>query len=157
VIRELDRDLAVGHLRPLDELVDRSVAQPRFRAILLGCFAALALLLSAVGIYGVLSSAVSQRTREIGVRMALGARRRDVVGMVVGEGMKLVGIGMGAGLLGSLGLNRWLSGFLYQVSANNPFTLAGVSILLGCVALLACGLPAWRAARVEPMSALRYE
>ena len=156
-VRKLDPDLAVAGLGTLDELVASSVAQPRFRAILLGAFAALALLLCAVGIYGVLSSAVSQRTREIGVRMALGARRRDVLGMVVGEGMKLVGFGMVAGLAGSLGLSRLLSGFLYQVSATSPLTLAGVSVLLACVALLACGLPAWRAARVEPMSALRYE
>jgi putative ABC transport system permease protein len=156
-IRDLDPDLAVASVRTLDSLVSRSVAQPRFRALLLGAFAALALLLSAVGIYGVLATAVTQRTREIGVRMALGAERKDVLAMVVGQGMKLVMVGMGAGLLGSLALTRILSGLLYQVSATDPFTLAGASVLLGCVALLACGVPAYRAARIEPMSALRVE
>jgi len=156
-IRELDPNLAVTSVRTLDSLVGASVAQPRFRAILLGAFAALALLLSAVGIYGVLATAVTQRTREIGVRMALGAERKDVLVMVVGQGMKLVGIGLGAGLLGSLALTRVLSGLLYQVSATDPFTFAAAAILLGCVALLACSLPAYRAAKVEPMAALRVE
>ncbi|MCI0407774.1 MAG: FtsX-like permease family protein, partial [Acidobacteria bacterium] len=119
--------------------------------------AALALLLSAVGIYGVLATAVTQRTREIGVRMALGAERKDVLAMIVGQGMKLVVVGMGAGLVGSLALTRVLSGLLYQVSATDPFTFAAASILLGCVALLACGIPAYRAAKVEPMAALRVE
>jgi putative ABC transport system permease protein len=156
-IRALDPDLAVASVRTLDSLVSRSVAQPRFRALLLGAFAALALLLSAVGIYGVLATTVTQRTREIGVRMALGAERKDVLAMVVGQGMRLVGIGMGVGLLGSLALTRALSGLLYQVSATDPFTFAGAAILLGCVALLACGLPAYQAAKVEPMAALRVE
>jgi putative ABC transport system permease protein len=156
-IRELDPNLAVTSVRTLDSLVSRSAAQPRFRAILLGIFAALALLLSAVGIYGVLATAVTQRTREIGVRMALGAEGKDVLAMVVGQGMRLVGIGLGVGLLGSLALTRVLSGLLYQVSATDPFTFAGASVLLGCVALLACGLPAYRAAKVEPMAALRVE
>ncbi|MCI0567900.1 MAG: ABC transporter permease [Acidobacteria bacterium] len=156
-IRELDPNLAVASVRTLDSLVGASVAQPRFRAILLGAFAALALLLSAVGIYGVLATAVTQRTREIGVRMALGAERKDVLAMIVGQGMKLVVVGMGAGLVGSLALTRVLSGLLYQVSATDPFTFAAASILLGCVALLACGIPAYRAAKVEPMAALRVE
>ncbi len=156
-IRELDPNLAVASVRTLDSLVSNSVAQPRFRAILLGTFAALALLLSAVGIYGVLATAVTQRTREIGVRMALGAERKDVLAMVMGQGMKLVVIGMGAGLVGSLALTRVLSGLLYQVNATDPFTFAAAAFLLGCVALLACGIPAYRAAKVEPMAALRVE
>ena len=156
-IRDLDPDLAVAKVRTLDTLVAGSVAQPRFRAVLLGGFAALALLLSAVGIYGVLAAAVTQRTREIGVRMALGAKRRDVLAMIVGQGMSLVGFGMGAGLIGSLALTRVLSGLLYPVSATDPFAFAGAAILLGSVALLACGLPAYQASRVEPMAALRVE
>jgi putative ABC transport system permease protein len=156
-IRAQDAELAVANVRTLQDLVAASVAQPRFRALLLGTFAFLALLLSAVGVYGVLATTVLQRTREIGVRMALGARRADVLAMILREGMKLVAAGMAAGLAGSLALARILAGLLYQVSATDPFTYAAAAILLGCVALLACGLPAARAARVEPMTALRVE
>ena len=156
-LRAQDPDLAVANVRTLSDLVAASVAQPRFRAWLLAIFAALALLLSAVGIYGVLATTVLQRTREIGVRMALGASRSDVLAMIVKQGMSLVGLGLAAGLAASLALSRILSGLLYQVSATDPFTYAAASILLGCVALLACGLPAARAARVEPMTALRVE
>src|SRR5262249_7927619 len=125
--------------------------------LLLGVFAAVALTLAAVGIYGVMSYAVTQRTREIGLRIALGARPRDVVGMVVWRGMILTLIGAGAGVALSLAMTRLMSGMLFDVGAKDSVTLTCVSLLLIVVALLACYIPARRAANVDPMVALRYE
>jgi len=134
-----------------------SVEARRFNMLLLGVFAAVAMLLAAVGIYGVMSYAVTQRTREIGLRIALGARPSDVIGMVVGRGMLLTSIGAVAGVALSLALTRLMSGMLFGVGAKDPLTFVCVSLLLAGVALMACYVPARRATKVDPMVALRTE
>ena len=157
VVTTLDPALAVSDVRSLDDVVSRSVAAPRFTATLIGVFALLALTLAAAGIYGVVAYVVAQRTAELGIRVALGARVPDVLRLVVGQGMRPVGIGLLAGLAGALLLSRTLSRLLYEVAPTDVLTYAIVAALLGGVALLACYLPARRAARVDPMIALRAE
>jgi ABC-type antimicrobial peptide transport system permease subunit len=125
--------------------------------ILLGVFAALALGLASLGIYGVISYLVGQRTQEIGVRLALGAKRVDVLRLILGEGMRMAALGLAAGLLASLGLTRLMAGLLFGVSATDPLTFVSVAALLAIVALAACYIPARRAMRVDPIVALRYE
>jgi putative ABC transport system permease protein len=156
-VRALDADQPVTNVRPMTEVISRSVWQPRLYAILFGVFAVVALVLSSVGIYGVMSYAVTQRTHEIGIRMALGARQSDVLRMVVGQGLILTLFGIALGLLGAFGVTRVMSSLLFGVTATDPVTFLSVSLLLGCVALLACYIPARRATRVDPMTALRYE
>lgn len=153
----VDKTLAVSKVATLEELVARTMAQGRGLTILLGTFATVAVLLAMVGIYGVLSYTVSQRTQEIGVRMALGAARRDVLRLVIGQGMWLVGIGIALGLLGAFGLTRLLTELLYGVGPRDALTFAGVPLLLAGVAMLACYVPARRATRIDPMVALRHE
>jgi putative ABC transport system permease protein len=153
----LDPLLPLARVRTMDELLGQSVAEPRFRTTLLGIFAATALLLAAVGIYGVLSYTVGQRTQEIGIRMALGARRRDVLALVLGQGMALAGIGVAIGLAAALALSRVLAGLLFGVSPADPATFGAVSLVMVAAALLACYVPARRATRVDPMVALRSE
>ena len=153
-------DQTVYHVQTMAEIVSASMSPQRFPLILLGSFASLALLLASIGIYGVISYSVTQRVHEIGIRMALGAEKRDVFRMVVGQGLSLALAGLATGMTAALILTRLLLSFshlLYGVGANDPATLASVSALLIGVAILACYLPARRAMRVDPMVALRYE
>jgi len=150
-------NLPVAEVASMEQLLARSLSRTRFSMLLLSSFAALALVLAAVGIYGVMAYAVAQRTREIGVRLALGAQPRDVLGMVLMGGGKLAAFGLVLGLVGSLGVTYLLRSQLYGVSSTDPVTYASVALLLGLIALAACYLPARRATRVDPLVALRYE
>jgi putative ABC transport system permease protein len=156
-VKEIDPDQPVTDVRPMTEVIARSVWQPRLYAILFGVFAAVALVLATVGIYGVMSYAVSQRTHEIGIRMALGAQARDVLKMMLGQGLLLALVGVVIGLAAAFALTRLMATLLYSVSATDPTTFAAIALLLMGVALLACYIPARRATRVDPMTALRYE
>ncbi|MGH9349116.1 MAG: FtsX-like permease family protein, partial [Vicinamibacterales bacterium] len=156
-LRALDPNLPVEQVRTLESAALRTAAQPRFRTYVLAGFATLSLLLAATGLYGLLSYSVSQRVREIGVRMALGARPGDVLRLVVGEGMTLVAAGAAAGVVAALAAGRLVAALLFDVSATDPVTYGLVTAVLALVALGACWLPALRAARVNPMSALRAD
>ena len=153
----IDSQQAVAQVRTLEQVLAESVAQPRFRTGLLSLFGLLALALAAVGIYGVMSCTVTERTRDIGVRMALGARSGDVLRLIVGQGMRLTAIGMALGLAGAFGLARVLEGLLFGTSATDAKTFLWVALGLAAVALTACWLPARRATKVDPVVALRYE
>jgi putative ABC transport system permease protein len=156
-VQALDSEIPIYRVRTLDEYVSLSIAEPRFNTLLIGLFAFLALLLTVVGIYGVVSYTVTQSVRELGIRIALGAQSRDILKLVVGRLMLLTGLGIILGLAGSAALKRFIATMLYEVSASNPAVYVGVSALLLLVALLACYLPARRATRVDPLVALRYE
>ena len=134
-----------------------ALAAPRFHSVLLSAFAALALTLAAVGMFGVMSYTVVQRTQEIGVRVALGARNTDVLGMVFGQGMLLVGLGIAIGVAGALALTRLLASLLFGIAPNDAATFVGVSVLLAAVAAMSMLIPALRAARMDPLVALRHE
>ena len=152
-----DPNTAIYGVQPLKEIVGNTISTQRLAMILLTIFSALALVLSAIGIYGVISYLTGQRTHEIGVRMALGASTMDVLRLILGQGMKLALIGVGIGIVAAMALTRLISTIIYGVHAFDPITFAGVTILLTTVALLSCYIPARRAMRVNPIIALRYE
>ena len=147
----------MSNVRTLEQDITRSVETKRQTLTLLGLFAAVALGLAALGLYGVLAHAVARRRQEIGIRMALGAQRKDVLRLILRNGMKLTLLGVGLGLMGAFALTRVLRNQLYQVATTDPGTFAAVALLLGLVAFFACLIPARRAAKVDPMVALRYE
>lgn len=156
-IHSLDSDLPLRNIKSMQDLVDESVSQQRFNMLLLGIFAGLAMFLAAIGIYSVLAYSVRRRVREIGIRIALGARIGDILRLVVFDGMKPAIFGVGVGLVGALALSRVLARLIYGVHATDPLTFVAVSILLTAVALLASVVPAWRASRVQPVNTLRDE
>ena len=156
-LAEIDPNQPLVKVRTMEENMSASVAQPRFRTWLIGIFAGLALLLAAIGVYGVMSYAVTQRTSEIGIRVTLGAQSADVFRSVVGEGLRVALLGIGAGVIAALALTRMLRTFLYSVSSWDPLTFLGVAVLLAAVTAAACFFPARRAMRVDPIVALRYE
>jgi predicted permease len=157
VMSAMDADAPLYDIRTMEDYLGLDLGRARFQTVLLGLFAGIALLLTAVGLYGVMSYTIVQRTQEIGIRVALGATRRDVLGMVLGRSFGMTGIGLLVGILGAVALTRVLSSLLYEVRPIDPLTFAAVSLLLGTVSLIASYVPAWRAARVDPMIALRYE
>jgi putative ABC transport system permease protein len=156
-LRSVDPELPNSDFRPLEDLIDQAVSPRRFVTILLGGFALLALVLASLGIYGVISYSVTQRTNEIGIRIALGAQTASVLSMILGQGIRLTVVGLGIGLTAAFVLTRVLSSLLFGVQATDPLTFCGIAALLTSVALLACYVPARRAAKVDPMVALRYE
>jgi putative ABC transport system permease protein len=156
-VASIERNVPVYDVRTMSARYAEFHAQPRFRAVLMGIFAALTLLLAAIGLYGVLARIVSQRTHEIGIRVALGASRREVLRIVAGHGLRMTLTGLGIGIVAAIGLTRLIETLLFGVKPTDPFTLGAVAFLLCIVALFACYLPARRAMRVDPMIALRHE
>jgi putative ABC transport system permease protein len=157
IVTEVDSSQAVYGTQTMGEALGEMLAPERFWMQLYGIFAALAVILAAVGIYGVMSYSVTQRTHEIGVRMAVGAPKKEVLKLVVKKGLKLTLIGTAIGIVGGFALSRFVASYLFEVEPTDPLTFFVVSILLALVATVACGLPARRAARVDPLVALRYE
>jgi putative ABC transport system permease protein len=153
----VDKDQPIGAIRPLEEIVADSISRQRFAMTLLTVFSAVALVIAAVGIYGVMAYNVVQRTGEFGIRMALGAQQGDVLRLVLTQGGKLIGLGLAIGLLATLGASRAMGSMLFNTSAYDPLTLSSITLLLGAVALIACFFPANRATKVNPIEALRTE
>jgi putative ABC transport system permease protein len=156
-VHQIDKDQPLTNFKTLEQIRTESMASKRLNSIMLGGFATVALLLAAIGIYGVISYSVSQRTHEIGIRAALGASTRDVLSLIIGGGMLLTGLGLVIGLIGALALTRLLAALLFGVSARDPLTIASAGAVLGIVALTASFIPARRAARVHPAICLRYD
>ncbi len=156
-VQAIDKDQPISNIRTMDELLARTVSQPHFNLILLAIFAGIALLLAAIGIYGVMSYLVAERTHEIGIRMALGAQTRDVLKLVVSQGVSLALTGVAIGLITAFGLTRLIKSLLFEVSTTDPLTFAVIALLLIVMALLACWIPARRATKVDPLLSLRHE
>jgi putative ABC transport system permease protein len=156
-VHQVDPSQPISDLKTMDQRILISMGPRRAAVALLSVFAAMALTLAAVGLFGLIRYNVTQRTQEIGVHMALGASRRDVLRMVLGESMRLAGLGVAVGLVAAFALTRVLASLLYAVSATDPLTFAGMALVLTLVALLASWVPAYRATRVDPLVALRYE
>jgi len=156
-VHAVDGTIPVTNIRTMDEIFSASVAQQRFTMLLVGLFGSLALVLAAIGIYGVMAYTVTQRKHEIAVRMALGAKSNQVLQMVLKEGLLLASLGVGIGLVGAFALTRLMSSLLYEVKPTDAQTFASVSALFILIALFACYLPARRATKVDPLMALRYE
>jgi putative ABC transport system permease protein len=156
-VNEIDKNVPLYRPRPLTDYVSQSIAQPRFNAMLVGLFALLTLLLAAAGIFGVMSYSVAQRTQEIGIRLALGAQRGDVLRLIIGQGMRLVVAGVLLGLIGVFAVMRLLQSLLFGVGATDLPTMIGVTTILAAVAFVACWFPAMRASQVDPITALRAE
>jgi predicted permease len=156
-VHEVDREMPLRDILTMDDLVSNSISQQRLNMLLLGAFGGLALLLAAIGIYSVLSYSVKRRIQEIGIRLALGASLRDVLRMILVEGMKPTLLGVAVGTAGALALGRVLSSLIYSVKSTDPLTFLSVAVLLVAISLLACVFPAYRATKVDPMVALRYE
>jgi ABC-type antimicrobial peptide transport system permease subunit len=154
-VRALDKDQGISAVRTMDDLVEEEVGQRRLLVILLGSFAGVALLLALIGIYGVIAYSVAQRTREMGIRRALGAQQSDILRLVVVQGFRLALAGVAIGLVGAYGLTRLMESLLFHVSATDPATFVGVALLFLFVALAASYIPARRATRIDPMAALR--
>jgi ABC-type antimicrobial peptide transport system permease subunit len=157
VVAQVEPNQALHNLMTMEQRLVNTTTSRRLNTALLGSFAAVALLLAVVGIYGVMSCAVTQRRREIGVRMALGAQKRDVLGLIIHGGLRLTLLGVAIGLAGAFALTRYLSSLLFGIRPTDPVTFLGVAVALTGVALLACWLPARRATKIDPMEALRYE
>jgi putative ABC transport system permease protein len=153
----MDKNQLIWQTRTLNELLDSSIAARRFNMILLGVFATIAVLLAGIGVFGVMSYTVTQQTHDIGLRMALGAGKRDVLRLVITQGMGLVGAGLALGLAGAFAITRALSSLIYAVSATDLTVFVVVAVFLALIALVACYLPARRAMNIDPMKALRYE
>jgi predicted permease len=156
-LKSVDSELAVANVYTMEEVISRSMAARQMNPVLLGAFSVIALVLATAGLYGVISYTVSQRTRELGIRMALGAQPADVVKLVMRQGTRLAALGLGAGLAGAFGLSRFMEGLLYGVSTKDPLTFGSLALLLGIIALLATWMPARRASRVDPIIAIKGE
>jgi putative ABC transport system permease protein len=157
VVSAIDPDQPIANVNTVSALVSASIAQPRFNVLLLSAFAAVAMILAVVGVYGVMSYSVALRTREIGVRIALGGQASDIAGLIVRQGMRVALTGLAIGLVSALALGRVMTGLLFGVTATDPLTFAGAGVVLAAVALAACYLPARRAMRIDPVTALRNE
>jgi putative ABC transport system permease protein len=156
-VRSIDKNLPVTDVAAFQDALGQSISRERFRTLLLGSFSAIALLLAVVGIFGVISYSAAQRSPEIGIRMAVGAQRHDILRLILGQGAKLAVLGLGIGLVLALLLTRLMASLLYNVSATDPLTFGGVAIILLGAAVTACYIPARRAMRVDPIVALRYQ
>src|ERR1043166_3345127 len=157
VVNEVDKSVPVSEVKTMDHVVSASITQPRFNLFLLGLFGAVAMILSAAGIYGVTAYGVTQRTHELGIRIALGAQVGDVLKMILGQGMAVIGVGMVLGLAAAFALARLLRSLLFGVGENDPLTFTAITVVLFIVALVACYVPARRATKVDPLTTLRYE